>query len=69
MFRKASGQLELQLARDFRLGDRATLTPFIGLASRILSDNSGGEETEEGLLGYDREISYAFVPIGAAVTT
>lgn len=63
------GQLELQVARDFRLGRSATITPFIGLGSRILNDNSGGRETEDGFLGYDREINYAFVPIGAAVTT
>ncbi len=67
--RQSIGQLELQVARDFRLGGTATITPFIGLGSRILNDNSGGEETEQGFLGYDREINYAFVPIGAAVTT
>jgi hypothetical protein len=60
------GQLELHIGKDFSLGGGTTLTPFIGLASRVLSDKSGGEETEGGLLGYDREISYAYVPLGAA---
>ena len=66
--RQSIGQLEFQAARDFPLGHAATITPFIGLGSRILSDNSGGKETESGILGYDRDINYAFVPIGAAVT-
>jgi hypothetical protein len=67
--RQSIGQLELHAARDFPLGRSATVTPFSGLGSRILSDKSGGEETESGVLGYDREISYAYVPLGAAVTT
>ncbi len=60
------GQLELHIGKDFSLGGGTTFTPFIGLGSRAFSDKSGGEETEEGLLGYDREISYAYVPLGAA---
>jgi hypothetical protein len=62
------GQLELHFGHDFRVGESATLTPFAGLASRVLSDNSGGEETELGFAGYDREISYAYVPVGLAAT-
>jgi hypothetical protein len=42
------------------------VTPFIGLASRVLSDKSGGAESEDGLRGYDREVGYAYVPIGVA---
>jgi hypothetical protein len=57
------GQLELHLAKDFALGG-ATLTPFVGIGSRYLEDESGGETTEDGLLGYDREVSFAYVPIG-----
>ncbi len=62
------GQLELHLGKDFALGNGATLTPFVGLASRVLEDESGGKETELGFLGYDREVSYAYVPVGAAAT-
>jgi hypothetical protein len=60
------GQLELHFGHDFELGGGATLTPFIGIGSRVLEDESGGEETQSGALGYDREISYAYVPIGIA---
>ncbi|HEV2079696.1 MAG TPA: hypothetical protein VGR19_07360 [Allosphingosinicella sp.] len=67
--RQSIYQLELQVARDFQLGRTATITPFIGLGSRLLNDNSGGKETEDGFQGYDREVSYAYVPLGAAVTT
>jgi hypothetical protein len=59
------GQLELHIAKDFALG-RATLTPFVGIGSRYFQDQSGGETTDDGLLGYDREISFAYVPIGVA---
>ena len=62
------GQLEFHFGHDFRIGERASLTPFVGLGSRVLEDHSGGEETEFGLLGYDREISYAYVPVGLAAT-
>lgn len=60
------GQLELHVGKDFQLDGGTTVTPFIGLGSRILSDKSGGEESEDGLLGYDREVSYAYVPIGVS---
>ena len=62
------GQLELHLGYDIALGSGATLTPFAGLGSRFLSDNSGGRESTDGLLGYDREISYGYIPMGATVT-
>jgi hypothetical protein len=60
------GQLELHLGADIAIGSGATLTPFVGIGSRVLEDKSGGEETELGALGYDREISYAYVPVGIA---
>lgn len=61
------GQLEMHLGYDLPLGGGATLTPFVGLGSRVLNDESGGEESGDGLLGYDREISYSYVPLGLAV--
>jgi hypothetical protein len=63
-----SGQLELHFGKNFAVGTGATLTPFVGLGSRYLIDSSGGEVSDSGLLGYDREISYAYVPIGADAT-
>jgi hypothetical protein len=60
------GQLELHVGRDFTMAGGTTVTPFIGLGSRVLEDKSGGEVSDDGLLGYDREISYAYVPIGLA---
>jgi hypothetical protein len=62
------GQLELHFGRDFDLGGSATLTPFVGIGARVLEDRSGGEETERGFSGYDREIGYSYVPVGAAAT-
>ncbi|HET7437624.1 MAG TPA: outer membrane beta-barrel protein [Thermoanaerobaculia bacterium] len=60
------GQLEFHAGRDFRLAHRATLSPFVGLGVRVLVDDSGGEETTNGMAGYDRTVSYRYVPIGVA---
>jgi hypothetical protein len=60
------GQLELHVGKDFQLKGGTTITPFIGLGSRYLLDESGGEKTEDGLFGYDREVSYGYVPLGVA---
>jgi hypothetical protein len=60
------GQLEVHIGRDFTVRSGATITPFAGLASRYLTDESGGEETENGFLGYDREVRYRYVPLGVA---
>lgn len=61
------GRFELLVGRDFALSEATTLTPFIGLGSRVLNDESGGEESDNGLLGYDRQVSYAYVPVGVAL--
>ncbi|HEX8450363.1 MAG TPA: hypothetical protein VF652_12295, partial [Allosphingosinicella sp.] len=58
------GQLELHVGIDIPVGGGATLSPFAGLASRALVDESGGEISSGGLAGYDREVSYAYVPLG-----
>ncbi|HKS25462.1 MAG TPA: hypothetical protein VJZ76_21915 [Thermoanaerobaculia bacterium] len=62
------GRLELHLGRDFAVSDRMTISPFIGIASRVLLDDSGGEETAGGAAGYDRVVAYRYVPVGAATT-
>jgi hypothetical protein len=61
---QAVGQLELHVGIDLPVGGGATLSPFTGIASRALIDESGGETSSGGLAGYDREISYAYLPVG-----
>ena len=61
------GHFELVAGRDFMVSERMSLTPFVGFATRVLNDESGGEETESGLLGYDRKLNYAYVPVGVAL--
>lgn len=61
-------QVELHVGHDFRVGDTTTLTAFAGLGGRALDDNSGGEETEKGFMGYDREIGYSYIPLGIAAS-
>jgi hypothetical protein len=58
------GQLELHIGVDLPVGGGATLSPFTGLAARALIDESGGETAATGELGYDREIGYAYIPLG-----
>jgi hypothetical protein len=61
------GQLELHIGKDFALG-RATLTAFTGIGGRALLDESGGRVSSSGTFGYDRTISYAFLPLGISAT-
>lgn len=61
------GQLELHLGMDVPIGRGATVSPFTGLASRALIDESGGRLTASGQSGYDREIGYAYIPLGATL--
>jgi hypothetical protein len=61
---QAVGQLELHVGIDVPLGGGATISPFTGLAARALIDESGGETASTGEIGYDREIGYAYVPLG-----
>lgn len=58
------GQLELHVGKDFKIGGASSLTAFAGLGARSLRDASGGREATDGALGYDREVNYAYVPIG-----
>ena len=64
---QASGQLELLLGRPFQASSAVTVTPYVGIGSRALLDFSGGRVTDTGLEGYDREVGYAYLPLGAAV--
>lgn len=61
-------QLDLQVGRDFPLGGGTTLTPFVGLGARLLTDENGGRETGSGLLAYDRNVSYSYASAGAAAS-
>lgn len=60
------GQLELHVGADVPAGG-AVISPFVGLASRYLNDESGGRTTSDGMFGYDREIGFGYVPAGIAV--
>jgi len=53
---------------DIETTEASAVTPYIGLGYRHLDDNMGGKITTTGAHGYDREISYTYLPIGADVT-
>jgi hypothetical protein len=49
---------------DFSISKASILTPYIGIGYRYLNDDSSGMISSTGYLGYDREISYFYSPIG-----
>lgn len=65
---QSSGRVELHLGYDFMLAGGASITPFAGFGARLYEDESGGRETESGLLGYDREVTYRYIPVGLATS-
>jgi hypothetical protein len=65
---QSSGRLELHLGYDFLLKGGASITPFAGFGVRVYEDESGGRQTEAGLLGYDREVAYRYIPVGLAAS-
>jgi hypothetical protein len=65
---QSQGRVELHLGYDFMLGGGASVTPFIGYGARLFEDESGGCETESGRLGFDREITYNYIPVGLAAS-
>jgi hypothetical protein len=54
---------------DFYVSETFAVTPYAGIGYRHLDDNMGGMKSTTGALGYDREISYVYSPIGIDVTT
>jgi hypothetical protein len=65
---QSSGRVELHLGYDFMLKGGTSITPFAGYGARLFEDESGGRETESGRLGFDREITYRYVPVGLAAS-
>ena len=49
---------------DLSVLESTRLTPYIGLGYRFLRDELGGKVSTTGALGYDRESSYFYLPIG-----
>ena len=53
---------------DFFISN-SCITPFIGIGYRYLDDDSSGEVSTTGALGYDRESNYIYSPIGISFIT
>lgn len=49
---------------DFKINDTWTFTPFFGVGYRYLNDDSTGERSSNGALGYERESNYFYSPLG-----
>lgn len=54
---------------DFPVCEKSTLTPYIGIGYRYLNDDMSGMITSTGALGYERESSYIYSPIGVEIIT
>lgn len=66
--RQSVGHIELHVGRDFVSRKGITLGIFAGVGARALRDESGGRVASDGAAGYDREVGYAYVPIGASLS-
>ena len=54
---------------DFSIPNLGFITPFIGIGYRYLNDDSSGEVSTTGALGYKRESNYFYSPIGISFIT
>jgi hypothetical protein len=54
---------------DFPVFTASTITPYMGIGYRYLNDDSGGKTSSTGYLGYEREQSYFYSPIGVEIIT
>jgi len=52
---------------DFMPNQQIRFTPYIGFATRYLSDAVGGKVTSTGARGYDRESTYLYSPLGIEI--
>jgi hypothetical protein len=60
------GQLEILVGRRYPTSPRSAFIPYVGIGARALDDYSGGRRANTGEAGYDRTITYSYVPVGAA---
>lgn len=54
---------------DFLASETSVLTPYIGIGYRYLNDDSSAMISSTGALGYEREISYLYAPVGVELLT
>lgn len=63
---QSEGQLDFLFGRAFPTSATSSVVPYVGIGARVLDDRSGGRVADTGQAGYDREVSYSYVPLGAA---
>ena len=63
-----NAEVRLLATRDILLGKSAYLSPYLGLAYRVLYDNPGSKTTSFGLPMFDRELEYFYWPIGVKLS-
>lgn len=49
--------------------ERTTITPYIGIGSRYLNDDSSNMQASSGAYGYERESRYIYIPMGIETET
>ena len=60
-------RLKLVAGWDLPFSETFRVTPYAGFGYRYLLDASGGRITDAGYYGYDRESTYAYLPLGMEV--
>ncbi len=54
---------------DFSVLRASTITPYMGIGYRYLNDDMSGRTTSTGAWGYEREITYGYIPMGIEMMT
>jgi len=52
---------------DFYASENSVITPYLGFGYRYLNDDMGGKISTTGAHGYEREITYFYIPLGIDV--
>lgn len=63
---QSTGRLEFLLGRSFRVSPDTAVMAYAGIGARVLEDHGEGRVAGTGQAAYDREVSYGYVPLGAA---
>ena len=64
---QSMGELRGIVGYDFYVNDSIMITAYTGLGTRYLTNEMGGKTATSGDMGYDRESTYCYSPIGVEV--
>ena len=66
---QSMGELRGIVGYDFYVNDSIMITAYTGLGTRYLTNEMGGKTATSGDMGYERESTYYYSPIGVEVVS